>query len=283
MSAAAQARNRLHTRRPRDRRLRARPLHVVLGLRHPVLDRRVGRGARRARGPDAGGAPRGRHRRPAAARGGRHRPGPARGARPGSRRRRRGPRGFDQLVYAAGAVPVVPDWARVRGDGVFGVQTLDDGAAIHAWLDRHPRPRRAVVVGSGYVGVEMAEAMVLRGLDVTLLEKAGHPMARTVDAGHRGAGAGGDPRPRHHRAHRRRGRGHRHRGRPGAGGGHRRRDAAGRHRGAGPGRTPEHRTRDRGRAVRGRDRRTAHRPADAGGGRGRGVGGRRLCARPGTG
>ena len=88
--------------------------------------------------------------------------------------------GFDHLVYAAGAVPVTPDWARIDGDGVFGVQTLDDGTAIHAWLDRDPAPRRAVVIGGGYVGVEMAEAMVRRGLEVTLLEKSAQPMS-TVD------------------------------------------------------------------------------------------------------
>lgn len=88
---------------------------------------------------------------------------------------------FDHLMYATGAVPVTPDWARVRGEGVFGVQTLDDGAAIHSWLDRRPEPRRAVVIGSGYVGVEMAEAMKLRGLEVTLLEKSSYPMAKTVD------------------------------------------------------------------------------------------------------
>jgi NADPH-dependent 2,4-dienoyl-CoA reductase/sulfur reductase-like enzyme len=87
---------------------------------------------------------------------------------------------FDQLVYAAGAVPVTPEWARIEGDGVFGVQTLDDGAAIHAWLDTDPAPQRAVVVGGGYIGVEMAEAMVQRGLDVTLLEKAPQPLS-TVD------------------------------------------------------------------------------------------------------
>jgi NADPH-dependent 2,4-dienoyl-CoA reductase/sulfur reductase-like enzyme len=88
--------------------------------------------------------------------------------------------GFDQLVYAAGAVPVTPDWARVDGEGVFGVQTLGDGAAVQAWLDRDPRPRRAVVIGGGYVGVEMAEAMVRRGLDVTLVERSPQPMS-TVD------------------------------------------------------------------------------------------------------
>jgi NADPH-dependent 2,4-dienoyl-CoA reductase/sulfur reductase-like enzyme len=88
--------------------------------------------------------------------------------------------GFDELVYATGAVPVTPQWARIHGGGVFGVQTLDDGAAIHAWLDGDPQPRRAVVIGSGYIGVEMAEAMVRRGLDVTLLEKSAQPLS-TVD------------------------------------------------------------------------------------------------------
>jgi NADPH-dependent 2,4-dienoyl-CoA reductase/sulfur reductase-like enzyme len=88
---------------------------------------------------------------------------------------------FDHLVYATGAVPVTPEWARVRGEGVFGVQTLDDGTAIHSWLDREPKPRRAVVIGSGYVGVEMAEALVQRGLEVTLLEKSDHPMGKTID------------------------------------------------------------------------------------------------------
>jgi NADPH-dependent 2,4-dienoyl-CoA reductase/sulfur reductase-like enzyme len=87
---------------------------------------------------------------------------------------------FDQLVYAAGAVPVTPEWARIDGGGVFGVQTLDDGQAIHAWLDRDPKPAKAVVIGGGYIGVEMAEAMINRGLEVTLLEKSAQPMS-TVD------------------------------------------------------------------------------------------------------
>ncbi|MGK5679010.1 FAD-dependent oxidoreductase [Actinoplanes sp. URMC 104] len=88
---------------------------------------------------------------------------------------------FDHLMYAAGATPVTPEWARVRDAGVFGVQTLEDGDAIHAWLDAEPRPRRAVVIGGGYIGVEMAEAMVVRGMQVTLLEKAPQPMGKTVD------------------------------------------------------------------------------------------------------
>jgi NADPH-dependent 2,4-dienoyl-CoA reductase/sulfur reductase-like enzyme len=87
---------------------------------------------------------------------------------------------YDQLVYAAGAVPIKPEWTRTDAQGVFGVQTLDDGDALHAWLDAAPPPRRAVVVGGGYIGVEMAEAMINRGLEVTLVEMAPQPMS-TVD------------------------------------------------------------------------------------------------------
>ncbi|MEU8420381.1 FAD-dependent oxidoreductase [Micromonospora sp. NPDC048835] len=88
---------------------------------------------------------------------------------------------FDDLVYATGAVPVKPPWAVTDADGVFGMQTLDDGAALREWLDADPQPRRAVVVGGGYIGVEIAEALILRGLSVTLVEAGEQPMA-TVDA-----------------------------------------------------------------------------------------------------
>ncbi|WP_433297558.1 FAD-dependent oxidoreductase [Actinoplanes sp. CA-030573] len=89
--------------------------------------------------------------------------------------------GFDHLVYATGASPVTPEWARIPAAGIFGVQTLDDGSAIHDWLSARPSPRRAVVIGGGYIGVEMAEAMKQRGLEVTLLEKSPEPMGKTVD------------------------------------------------------------------------------------------------------
>jgi NADPH-dependent 2,4-dienoyl-CoA reductase/sulfur reductase-like enzyme len=87
--------------------------------------------------------------------------------------------GFDQLMYAAGAVPVRPDWPGADARGVFGVQTLDDGAAVRAFLDEQ-RPSSAVVVGAGYVGVEMAEALVRRGVSVSVIERASEPMP-TVD------------------------------------------------------------------------------------------------------
>ncbi|PZG13233.1 flavoprotein oxidoreductase [Micromonospora craterilacus] len=87
---------------------------------------------------------------------------------------------FDTLMYATGAVPTKPAWAHTGGAGVFGVQTLDDGSALREWLDADPPPRQAVVVGGGYIGVEMAEALVLRGLSVTLVERDEQPMS-TVD------------------------------------------------------------------------------------------------------
>ena len=86
--------------------------------------------------------------------------------------------GFDDLVLATGAVPVRPDLPGVGAAGVYGVQTLDDGAAVLAALTG--RPRRAVVVGGGYIGIEMAEAMVRRGLPVTVVDRVPEPMA-TLD------------------------------------------------------------------------------------------------------
>jgi NADPH-dependent 2,4-dienoyl-CoA reductase/sulfur reductase-like enzyme len=82
--------------------------------------------------------------------------------------------GFDELVLATGAIPVRPELPGVDAPGVHGVQTLDDGAAVLASLTGSPR--RAVVVGGGYIGVEMAEAMVRRGLTVTVVDQAPEPM-----------------------------------------------------------------------------------------------------------
>ena len=87
--------------------------------------------------------------------------------------------GFDSLVIATGAVPVRPPLPGVDAAGVFGVQTLDDGTALLADLDR-AQPRQAVVVGGGYIGVEMAEALVRHGIAVTVVDQAAQPMA-TLD------------------------------------------------------------------------------------------------------
>jgi NADPH-dependent 2,4-dienoyl-CoA reductase/sulfur reductase-like enzyme len=85
---------------------------------------------------------------------------------------------FDELVLATGAHARVPAWARGSDGrpvpGVRAVKTLDDGAA---WIDlllgsREGRPpRRAVVVGGGYIGIETAEAFLRRGLETTVVTR----------------------------------------------------------------------------------------------------------------
>ncbi|NED97455.1 FAD-dependent oxidoreductase [Phytoactinopolyspora alkaliphila] len=87
--------------------------------------------------------------------------------------------GFDQLVLAIGAVPVRPDLPGIEARGIFGVQTLDDGAAVIDYLGIR-KPRTAVVVGAGYIGLEMAEALVRRGMHVTVVEQEPEPMT-TLD------------------------------------------------------------------------------------------------------
>jgi NADPH-dependent 2,4-dienoyl-CoA reductase/sulfur reductase-like enzyme len=86
---------------------------------------------------------------------------------------------YDQLMYATGAVPVRPDLPGIDAEDVYGVQTLDDGQRLLDALDRL-ECRRVVVVGSGYIGLEMAEAMVQRGIAVSVLDRGASPM-RTLD------------------------------------------------------------------------------------------------------
>ncbi|MEU8802197.1 FAD-dependent oxidoreductase [Spirillospora sp. NPDC048819] len=86
---------------------------------------------------------------------------------------------YDDLMVATGAVPVRPDLPGADAEGVHGVQILGDGIAIRRAVEQEGA-RRAVVVGGGYIGLEMAEAMVMRGLEVTLVDLADQPM-RTLD------------------------------------------------------------------------------------------------------
>ncbi|MBB5998960.1 FAD-dependent oxidoreductase [Streptomonospora salina] len=86
---------------------------------------------------------------------------------------------FDALMIATGAVPVRPGLPGMDAPGVFGVQTLADGIAVRDVVDTG-RVRTAVVVGGGYIGLEMAEAFVQRGIEVRLIEAASEPMT-TLD------------------------------------------------------------------------------------------------------
>ena len=82
-------------------------------------------------------------------------------------------------MIATGARPIRPDLPGADAPGVHGVQTLDDGQALLDTLAR-TRGRRAVVVGAGYIGVEMAEALIKRGYEVTVVNRGSEPMS-TLD------------------------------------------------------------------------------------------------------
>jgi len=88
--------------------------------------------------------------------------------------------GYDRLLVATGARPLRPDLPGIDLEHVKGVQTLDDARVLleHA---RSRRCRRVVVVGGGYIGLEMAEAFCRWGAEVTLVERQDQLMG-TLDA-----------------------------------------------------------------------------------------------------
>lgn len=77
---------------------------------------------------------------------------------------------YDALVLAPGAAPIRPPLPGIDLPGIFAVRSIPDSVRIRRWITEHS-PRRAVVVGAGFIGLEMAENLAHRGLEVTILEK----------------------------------------------------------------------------------------------------------------
>ena len=73
---------------------------------------------------------------------------------------------YDKLMISTGARPVMPRFPGVDHPLVFPLHTMQDSFRLHDHLAQE-RPRSAVVIGSGYIGLEMADALVHRGLEVT--------------------------------------------------------------------------------------------------------------------
>jgi NADPH-dependent 2,4-dienoyl-CoA reductase/sulfur reductase-like enzyme len=87
--------------------------------------------------------------------------------------------GYDTLVVATGGNPIRPPVPGLDADGVHGVHRLADGAAIRAAVAAGAT--RAVVLGGGYIGLEMAEVLQTRGLSVTVVLADPLPMAQLDD------------------------------------------------------------------------------------------------------
>lgn len=82
--------------------------------------------------------------------------------------------GFDQLVLATGARPIRPDLPGIGQEWIHGVQTLADADRLLAAISDGCRD--VVIVGAGYIGLEMAEAFVDRGARVTVVDRNEHPL-----------------------------------------------------------------------------------------------------------
>lgn len=93
---------------------------------------------------------------------------------------------YDKLVLSPGAAPIRPPLPGLDLPGIFSVRTVADAKNIREWLEKDidrsvgnsftgvntvSKPKKAVVIGGGFIGLEMAENLVERGLNVTLLEK----------------------------------------------------------------------------------------------------------------
>jgi NADPH-dependent 2,4-dienoyl-CoA reductase/sulfur reductase-like enzyme/rhodanese-related sulfurtransferase len=76
---------------------------------------------------------------------------------------------YDRLILSQGAAPIVPPLPGARSENVFTLRTLEDMDAIDAFLTER-KPQSAAVVGGGFIGLEMAEALLARGLRVTIVE-----------------------------------------------------------------------------------------------------------------
>jgi NADPH-dependent 2,4-dienoyl-CoA reductase/sulfur reductase-like enzyme/rhodanese-related sulfurtransferase len=77
---------------------------------------------------------------------------------------------YDKLILAPGASPVVPSWTGIDRANVFSLRDVPDMDRIKAFVDSGSA-KRAVVIGAGYIGLEMVEALAERGVTVTLMEQ----------------------------------------------------------------------------------------------------------------
>ncbi|NJN99625.1 MAG: CoA-disulfide reductase [Anaerolineales bacterium] len=76
---------------------------------------------------------------------------------------------WDNLILTTGGVAVKPPLPGLELPGIFTLRTVEDVLAIQEWLAQK-QPKRAVIVGGGYIGLEMAEALAARGLHLSLIE-----------------------------------------------------------------------------------------------------------------
>ncbi|WP_115864186.1 FAD-dependent oxidoreductase [Halorussus litoreus] len=88
---------------------------------------------------------------------------------------------YDHLLVATGASAIEPPFDGLGLNGVFTIHDMDEADAIENYVTEHS-PDSAAIVGGGYVGIEMAEALSARGVDVHLYEMLSHVLQPFGDA-----------------------------------------------------------------------------------------------------
>lgn len=76
---------------------------------------------------------------------------------------------YDKLILAPGAAPIKPNLPGLNADNVFTLRNIPDTYALKTYVDRH-QTKRAVVVGGGFIGIELAENLAERGVKVAVVE-----------------------------------------------------------------------------------------------------------------
>jgi len=87
---------------------------------------------------------------------------------------------YDALVIATGASPVLPPLPGLELPGVFALRSLEEGLALQRFIAAH-QPRRAIILGGGYIGVEMAETFRRLGLAVQMIIRSGQVLRPVLD------------------------------------------------------------------------------------------------------
>lgn len=87
---------------------------------------------------------------------------------------------YDKLIIATGAVPFVPNIPGIGLDGVFYMRTPDDAVGLHEYVKSNGC-RNAVVVGAGFIGLEIAENLKSLGLSVTVVDAASQILPNVFD------------------------------------------------------------------------------------------------------
>lgn len=80
---------------------------------------------------------------------------------------------YDKLLIATGARPFIPPLEGINLEGIFTLRNIPDSVIIRNYLAEN-KPKKAVIIGAGYIGLEMAESLLEHNIEVTLIEMNNH-------------------------------------------------------------------------------------------------------------